>query len=236
MAPSLGGDQFGTVEVVDEKFRGGGGSRVFGNVPEDWLAAERHTDPEKPFVVKVWPTSRDPKPADDALWDTKTPFEMIPVAIANWGPEQNGLRLGMRVLADEGWRVGGQVQVELWLHNPSSKDVWLVANPDRADVGLTVVAQDSTGQDHFAENGNVMIIAIPMHCVLPAGHVAKVKDFTLSFDAPDNQETAWFHPKFRNLQTGKYTLRCVWSDPHPLVSTDGEWTGSLTTVEQQLTL
>ncbi len=236
LEPSLDGDQFASVEVVDEKFRGGGGSRVFGNAPEDWLAAEKHTDPEQPFVVKVWPTNRDPQLPDDALWKTKTPLEKIPVAIANWSAEQNGLRLGMRVLADEGWRVGGQVKIELWLHNAGAKDLWLVANPGRSDVGLSVAAVDSEGQEHFAENGNVMIIAIPMHCVLQAGYVAKVKAFTLSFDAPDNQETAWFEPRFQGLEAGKYQLRCTWSDAHPLVSGDGEWTGSLTTREQEFTL
>jgi beta-lactamase regulating signal transducer with metallopeptidase domain len=236
MAPVLGANHFATVEVVDDHYRGGGGSRVFGNVPADWLAAEKHTDPEKPFVVKVWPTSRDPQPADDALWNTKTPFERIPVAITNWSPEQNGLRLGMRVVADEGWRAGGKVKVELWLHNPSEKDVWFVAHPNRSDVGLAVAAQDCEGQDHFAENGNVMIIAVPIHCVLPAGHVAKVKDFNLTFGAPDNRETASFQPKFRELKAGIYTLRCQWSDAHPLVSGDGEWTGFLTTGEQTFRL
>jgi hypothetical protein len=75
-----------------------------------------------------------------------------------------------------------------------------------------------------------------MHCVLPAGYVAKVKDFTLSFDAPDNKELAWIAPKFRELEPGAYKLRCVWSDAHPLVSGDGEWTGSLTTGEHEFTL
>jgi hypothetical protein len=195
-----------------------------------------HTDPEKPFIVKVWPTSRDPKPQDDALWKTKTPLEKIPVAITNWSAEQNGLRIGMRVLAEEGWRIGGEVKVELWVHNPGAKDIWLVANPDRPDVGLAVTATDAEGREHFAENGNVIIIALPMHCVLPAGQVAQVKDFALSFDAPDNKDLAWFAPKFRALEAGKYKLRCTWSDPHPLVSTDGEWTGSLRTGEQEFTL
>jgi hypothetical protein len=236
LEPSLQGNQLAFVEVVDENFRGGGAARVFGNVPQDWLAAEKHTDPDKPFVVQVWPTNQDPQAPDDALWNTKTPFEKIPVAIATWSAEQNGLRIGMRVAANEGWRLGGKVKVELWAHNPGAKDIWLVANPGRSDVGLTVSAKDSTGREHFAENGNVTVIAIPMHCVLPAGHVAKVKDFTLSFDAPDNQETAWFEPKFRALEAGDYKLRCMWSDAHPLVSGDGEWTGALTTGEQPFNL
>lgn len=236
LEPALGADQFATVEVVDDRFRGGGGSRVFGNIPQDWLAAEKHTDPDKPFIVKVWPTSSDPKPPDDALWKTKSPFDKIPVAITNWSDEQNGLRIGIRVLAEEGWRVGVKVKLELWVHNPGAKDVWFVANPGRSDVGLTVSAKDAEGHEHFAENGNVMIIAIPMHCVLPAGHVAKVKDFTLSFDTPDDGETAWFEPKFRGIEPGKYQLRCTWSDAHPLVSGDGEWTGRLTTRQQEFTL
>lgn len=236
LEPSLAGDEIATVEVLDEKFRGGGGSCVFGNVPVDWLAAEKLTDPNKPVIVKVWPTSKDPMPQDDAIWNTKTPFEKIPVKIADWSQERDGLRIGMRVMADDGWRVGGKVKVELWAHNPGKKNVWLIANPGRADVGLMVYARDDQGRSHYAANGNVLIIAIPMDCVLPAGHVAKVKEFTLSFDAPGHQELAWFAPKFQDLKAGKYQLRCIWSDAHPLVSGPGYWTGELTTPELDFTL
>jgi hypothetical protein len=142
----------------------------------------------------------------------------------------------MRVAADEGWRIGGKVQVELWLHNPSAKDIAFTANPGRSDAGLSVAAKDSEGNDHWAENGNVSIIAIPEHCVLPAGYVAKVKDFALSFDAPDNKDLAWFAPKFRKLEPGKYKLRCVWSDPHPSVASKGAWTGELVTGEMDFVL
>jgi hypothetical protein len=173
---------------------------------------------------------------DDALWKTKVPFEKIPVAITKWSAEKNGLRLGMRVVAEEGWRIGGKVKVELWLHNPGAKNISFSATPGRADAGLSVAAKDSKGEDHWAENGNVDIVAIPMTCVLPAGHVAKVKDFTLSFDAPDNKELAWFAPRFRRLEPGNYKLRCVWADAHPSVSTAGDWTGELTTSELDFTL
>lgn len=178
----------------------------------------------------------DAKLPDDALWKTKVPFEKIPVTITNWSAEKNGLRIGMRVVADEGWRIGGKVKVEMWLHNPGAKNISFNAHPGRSDVGLVVAAKDSEGQDHWAENATVHIIAIPMPCVLPAGHVAKVKDFTLSFDAPDNKELAWFAPKFRKLQPGKYKLRCVWADAHPSVSSADAWTGKLTTSEVDFTL
>ncbi len=181
-------------------------------------------------------TGADAKLPDDALWDTKAPFERIPVIITNWSAEKNGQRIGMRVVADEGWRIGSKVKVEMWLHNPGAKNISFNAIPGRSDVGLSVAAKDSAGEDHWAVNGNVDIIAIPTTCVLPAGHVAKVKDFTLSFDAPDNTELAWFGPKFRELVPGQYKLRCVWSDAHPSVSNAGDWTGELTTSDVDFTL
>jgi beta-lactamase regulating signal transducer with metallopeptidase domain len=173
---------------------------------------------------------------DDALWKTKTPFGKIPVTITNWSEGKQGLRLGLLTKAEEGWRLGKSVKVELWLHNTSNKDISLVANPGRPDVGLTVAAKDSQGQDHWAASGNISIIAIPLHCVLPAGHVARVKDFELSFDERGNEEKAWTAPRFRELPTGKYQLRCVWSDADRLVSQPGEWVGELSTGPIDFTL
>jgi hypothetical protein len=71
---------------------------------------------------------------------------------------------------------------------------------------------------------------------LPAEHVAKAKDLTISFDAPDSKEKAWFAPKFRELPPGQYKLRCQWSDPNPLVSSAGDWTGALTAPDLPFTL
>ena len=166
----------------------------------------------------------------DALWESKVRFEIIPVKIAEWSAEKNGLRIGMRVVGGE-WSVGGKVRIEMWLHNAGAKDVSFNANPGRADVGLTVAAVDSEGEERWAENGNVIIIAIPMRCTLPAGFVAKVKEFEVSFDAPDNKELAWIAPKFRDLKPGNYRLRCTWADAHPTVSGAGDWTGALATPE-----
>ncbi len=175
-------------------------------------------------------------PPDDALWKTKVPFRDIPVTITNWSEQKDGLRIGLRAVADDGWRIGRKVRIELWLHNPSTRDVSFKSNPGRADVGLSVIAKDSEGQDRFAEPGNVEMIAIPSACTLPAGYVAKVKDFALTFDASDNEERAWFSPKFRNLEPGRYKLRCIWSDAHPSVSAAADWTGDLTTGELEFTL
>ncbi|MEO8351303.1 MAG: M56 family metallopeptidase, partial [Chthoniobacteraceae bacterium] len=133
----------------------------------------------------------------DALWKAKTRFEIIPVKIAEWSPEKNGLRIGMRVVEGE-WSVGGKVRVELWVHNAGAKDVSFKANPGRADVGLMVAAEDTEGGHHGAANGNVLLLAIPTRCTLPAGFVAKVKDFELSFDAPGTKDLAWVQPKFRD--------------------------------------
>ena len=62
----------------------------------------------------------------------------------------------------------------------------MVDAQQREHRGVQVVAKDSEGNDHRAENGNILILNMPMAFVLPAGHVAKVKDFELSFDAPGN--------------------------------------------------
>lgn len=165
------------------------------------------------------------------LWRTMVSFEDIPVAIAKWSEAKNGLRIGMRVVEDE-WRIGGKVKIEMWLHNAGEKDVsFKSTGPDRQDAGVAVSAVGADGREHWAESGNVSLIAIPLHCTLPAGHVAKAKDVTLSFDAPDNKELAWFAPKFRELAPGKYKLRCQWSDPHPSISTAGDWTGVLAAPE-----
>lgn len=173
---------------------------------------------------------------DDALWDTKTPFKKMPITIKDWSPEKNGLRIGMRAVAEEGWRLGKKVNVELWLHNVSDKDLSLVANPGRPDVGLAVAAKDPEGNDHWAASGNINIIAIPEHCMLPAGYVAKVKEFKLGFDEPGNGELAWTAPKFQKLKPGKYQLQCVWSDAHPMVAAPGDWTGEIATRELEFTL
>ena len=170
------------------------------------------------------------------LWRTMVPFEDIPVAIAKWSEAKDGLRIGMRVMEGE-WRIGGKVRMELWLHNAGEMDVsFKSTGPNRQDTGVAVSAVGADGREHWAENGNATIIAIPLHCTLPAGYVAKAKDVTLSFDAPDNNELAWFAPKFRELAPGKYKLRCQWSDPHPLVSTDGDWTGVLAAPELEFML
>jgi biopolymer transport protein ExbD len=171
-----------------------------------------------------------------ALWRTMVPFEDIPVAIAKWSEAKDGMRIGMRVVEGD-WRIGGKVRVELWLHNAGEKDVsFKTTGPDRQDAGVAVSAVGADGREHWAENGNVSLIAIPLPCTLPAGHVAMAKNLTLSFDAPDNKEQAWFAPKFRDLAPGKYKLRCQWSDPHPLVSIAGDWTGVLTAPELEFTL
>lgn len=171
-----------------------------------------------------------------ALWRTMVPFEDIPVAIAQWSEAKDGLRIGMRVVEGE-WRIGGKVRMELWLHNPGGKDVsFKTTGPDRQDAGVAVSAVGADGREHWAENGNVSLIAIPLHCTLPAGHIAKAKDVTLSFDGPDNKEQAWFAPKFRELAPGKYKLRCQWIDPHPSISIAGDWTGALAAPEVEFTL
>ncbi len=114
-------------------------------------------------------------------------FEILPVRIAKWSETKDGLRIGIRVVGGD-WSIGGKVRIEMWLHNASTKDISFKANPGRADVGLMVWAVDSEGNEHRAENGNITILAIPMLCTLPADFVAKVKDFELSFDAPNNKD------------------------------------------------
>ena len=172
----------------------------------------------------------------DALWRSKVEFQDIPVKVEKWSEPKDGLRIGMRV-ADADWRIGGKVKLELWLHNASDKDLsFKTTGPNRQDVGVAVSARDSDGGEHWAANGNVLILAIPMDCNLPAGHVAVAKQLTVSFDAPENKEAAWMAPKFRDLAPGKYALRCLWVDAQPTLSGKGQWTGELKTPEVEFTL
>ena len=172
----------------------------------------------------------------DSLWRSKVEFQDIPVKVEKWSEPKDGLRIGMRV-ADADWRIGGKVKLELWLHNASDKDLsFKTTGPNRQDVGVAVSARDSDGGEHWAANGNVLILAIPMDCNLPAGHVAVAKQLTVSFDAPENKEAAWMAPKFRDLAPGKYALRCLWVDAQPTLSVKGQWTGELKTPEVEFTL
>ncbi|HZJ17829.1 MAG TPA: biopolymer transporter ExbD [Chthoniobacteraceae bacterium] len=198
----------------------------------DWTAAEAIQlldDVAYYATAPIEARVANAKLPSDALWRTKVPFEDIPVAIANWSEAKDGLRIGMRV-SEGDWRLGGKVRLELWVHNAGAKDAAFNANPGRADFGLSIAAKDAEGNDHWAKGGNISNIAIPLHCTLPAGFVAQVKDFELSF------EEAWFGPKFRDLKPGKYKLRCVWSDPHPSTATKDDWIGTLTTPELDFTL
>ncbi len=47
---------------------------------------------------------------------------------------------------------------------------------------------------------------------------------------------SWLQPKFRDLEPGKYELRCVWTDTDSSVSGAGDWTGELSTPELEFTL
>ena len=201
----------------------------------DWTPAEAVSLLDDVAYYSTAPIEAVLAEPSDALWKSKVRFEQFAVDIADWSAEKDGLRIGLRVVEGE-WSIGGKVRIEMWLHNASAKDVSFSANPGRADVGLSVAAMDSEGEDHWSVNGNVLLIAIPHHCVLSAGFVAKVKDFELSFDAHGNKELAWMQPKFRDLKPGKYKLRCTWADANPVVSNPGDWTGNLTTPDVEFTL
>ena len=71
-------------------------------------------------------------------------------SLTNWSAEQNGLRLGMRVLDTAGWRIGGQVGVELWVSNMGAQEVKFGHSP-RTDAGLSVIARDKGSKDYRAE-------------------------------------------------------------------------------------
>ncbi len=168
---------------------------------------------------------------DDAMWRTKVPFTQLTVPIAGWSEPVNGLRLGLHIPDKLAWRTGDSIPIQLWAHNATDKDIPLVANPNRADGGLVVVARDAQGNDHYADAANVSLLIVPNQCVLPARFAGMVKSFSLSFVAADDAEQAWLTPRFRGLEKGTYQLRCIWSDPHPLVSAAGNWTGELVSTE-----
>ncbi len=170
------------------------------------------------------------------LWRTMVEFEDMPVQIAQWSEEKDGLRLGMRVVEGD-WRVGGKARVELWVHNAGGKDItFKTTGTERQDVGVAVSAIDAEGREHRAENSNVLILAVPMDCTLPAGHVAMAKKIGITFAGPDSDEKAWFTPRFRSLEPGAYQLRCTWTDASPTVPKESGWTGELTAPEHAFTL
>jgi beta-lactamase regulating signal transducer with metallopeptidase domain len=56
---SLNSDQYGSVTIVDEKLTAREPVRYFGNVPAEVNAEEKHTNSDEPFIVKVWPRTKE---------------------------------------------------------------------------------------------------------------------------------------------------------------------------------
>lgn len=149
------------------------------------------------------------------LWRTMLEFQDISVKIEKWSEAKDGLRIGLRVVGGE-WSAGGKVSAELWLHNAGGKDVsFQTAGPNRQDYEVIFTAIDAEGKEHWPEINPTMLMAMPLDCSLPAGHVAMVKEFDVTFaDADNNVWTALGH-RFRDLKPGKYQLRCSWQPAWP---------------------
>jgi hypothetical protein len=169
------------------------------------------------------------------LWRTMVEFQDIPVEIEKWSDPLRGLRLGMRVVEAD-WRLGGRARLELWLHNAGDQDVTFKSTgPDRQDVGVSVAAIGTDGREHWGSSSSVLIIAPPMNCTLPPGHVAMAKSFEIRISRQDDTSVEWTAPVLRDLPAGDYKLRCSWIDAAGLAE-GAEWTGTLTTPELEFTL
>ncbi|PAW77320.1 MAG: hypothetical protein B9S33_20265 [Pedosphaera sp. Tous-C6FEB] len=158
----------------------------------------------------------------DAIWRTKVEFQDIPVKIAKWSEAKNGLRIGMHVVGGQ-WSAGGSVRVELWLHNVGAKDVsFRTAGPNRQDFEVMFSAMDAEGNEHWPELNRMRLIAMRLDCTLPAGHVAMVKEFDVTFADADNDVKTTLGHRFFDLKPGKYQLRCSWhgAKPEPAHSDD----------------
>lgn len=146
----------------------------------------------------------------DALWRTKVEHQDIPVKIAKWSEPKDGLRIGLHVVGGQ-WCPGGSVRVELWLHNTGAKDVsFQTAGPNRQDVEVMFTAIDAAGKEHWPEINPLRLIAMRLDCTLPAGHVAMVKAFDVTFADADNDVKTTLGHRFLSLKAGKYHLRCSW--------------------------
>lgn len=144
------------------------------------------------------------------------------------------LVLGVRAAIDAQWRIGGAARVGLVVRNRSDGDVKF-SYTGRLDNGISIVAVDEAGKEHGAATAQFDGLLTFQEMLLPAAHVATIKQFTIRFDAEkrgvSEPSVAAFH-----LPPGKYKLRCEWNDAHPDVAHEGEWTGELVNDELEFTV
>ncbi len=253
---NLNADEHAWVSVVDETWTNANDAvRLFGNVPADAQAAEKHTDPDAPFIVKVKPrvkqanagadagnpTAKPPganivKVPDDQYVKSGFPKDELDGEGVMWNDAQNGLSLGYRITGDE-WRIlGKDVKVELWVRNPGDKDVKFQLNM-RPDIGLRMTMKGEKGAEH---ESNIVPNDVPPFGelrLLPPGHALKVKEFTVSLLWPEN-DVSGIKGHFFAINPGAYNFQCELELPGFSATGEGgkqltpaadEWVGKLTT-------
>jgi len=198
-------------------------------VPATELPKVQNTVPERKLAPVDGPPV-NPRLADDEYTKSGVRLAEQTWPMPPWGAEKDGLSAGIRIIGDT--RIGGEVKAELWVRNSGAKDVKFSQN-SRTDIGLKVIAKDKKGEEHYADITQFDGYPIFSHLLLPAGHIVKVKEFTLRLDAQKNKEVAANVAGF-HLPPGDYKLHVKWSDSHSLVTHTGDWTGELTTGEVDL--
>ncbi len=158
----------------------------------------------------------------------------LAATLTNWSAEQDGLRLGMRILAPAGWRLGGHVGVELWVANMSPQEVKF-GHSGRTDAGLSVIARDKDGKEHSADITQYrgMLFYLPWR--LPPSHSVKVKEFNVRFDPPGTPGEHGRDAVFQ-LAPGDYKLNCVRTTSRLPNAPAGDWDGKLTSSEMAVKL
>ncbi len=183
----------------------------------------------KPVVVATLPDSDYVK--------TGVPLSDVKGLIAEWGIDENELRMGMRIVGGA-WRIGGAVKVELWVCNPSQKDVKFQTTT-RADVGLRLTMTGSGGK--YFDSGVVPNFAplATTHYLLPAGHIFKVKEFSVQLLSQESDALLAAGP-YLKATPGEYKFRCAVDMPgftangaegKRVTPAEVEWAGTLKSPE-----
>ena len=183
----------------------------------------------KPVVVAKLPDSEYVK--------TGVPLSEVKGMISQWGDDHDELRMGMRIVGG-GWRIGGEVKVELWVCNPSQKDVRFQTTT-RADVGLRLTMTGSGGK--YFDSGVVPDFAplATTHHLLPAGYIFKVKEFSVQLLSMESDAALAAGP-YLKATPGEYKFRCAVDMPgftangaegKRVTPAEDEWAGTLKSPE-----
>ena len=158
------------------------------------------------------------------------PVDAFKFAMPPWGEVKDGLRTGIRIMGEA--RIGGRVQVELWIQNTSTKSVRFRESGD-VDRGLAVIAEDSDGKIHPATLSSIRSYVPSRPYRLPPGYILKAKEFTLFLDSEANAHPRGLSANL-HLPEGTYKLHTIWGGAKAKDVPEIEWKGEIESGEAEL--